>query len=456
MLYQKIARQIEQQITLKTLTAGEKLASIRQLATDFACSKNTVIKALSELEKKHLIYSIPKQGFFVAKPTAKSAETNSVIDFLFAEPDPTTIQADHFQHCAEQVLENLPQHLLSYGQQSGLPRLKKNLIPYFQDQQIFTTPERLVITTGSQQAIDILMNMPFPNKREKILIEQPTYFGALNSANLSGKDILGIQVENQQLDLNRLEYIFKNNEIKFFYVMARFHNPLGHSYSQEVKRALVELANKYDVYLVEDDYLGDLELDSKSDPLFSFDPSGRVIYVKSFSKIFLPGLRLGTVILPEQLLPTFLEYKFCRDFATPVFSQELLATFIENGMFQNHLKTCKKLYPAKMKSAQESCQKYLPHTVTYTLPETGFYFSLGLPEGIRSQDLTAALKLKNILVDDIARMYLPHVTHRNMIRLSISKTSAAEIDYGIQEIAATIAELSQQRQSVFKSYDLYI
>ncbi|EOT29379.1 PLP-dependent aminotransferase family protein [Enterococcus saccharolyticus] len=456
MLYKEIEGILANKIGTRTWSSGDKISSIRQLSNEFNCSKNTIIKALSELEKQHLIYSVPKQGFFVATSSAAATPTDCMIDFLSAEPDNATVQMTNLHHCAEQVLSKSPDYFLSYGNQSGLERLKEQLIPYLQDNQVFTSPERLVITTGSQQAIDILMNMPFPNKREKILVEQPTYFGALNSAKISGKDILGITIADEQIDLNRLEYIFKNNEIKLFYIIPRFHNPLGHSYTNELKQAIVALADKYDVYIVEDDYLGDLEQNAKADPMFSYNPTGRVIYLKSFSKIFLPGLRLAVTVLPQSLMPTFLEYKFCRDFSTPLFSQEILATFIENGMFEKHLKSLKDIYALKMHQAKKSCQKYLPANVTYSIPNTGFYFSLQLPENVHSQELTATLKLKNILVDDISRMFLPHISNKNMIRLSISRTQLTDIDYGIAQIAQTIVSLQQKKSSIFKDSQLYI
>lgn len=456
MLYKKIEAAIETKISNKQIQSGEKLPSIRVLAQTYSCSKNTVIKAMSELEKKHLVYAVPKQGFFVAVSNEEILEISTVIDFLSAEPEITTINLENFYHCSEQIMAQVKDKLLPYGNPSGVERLKEQLIPYLQNNQVFTSTNRLMITTGSQQAIDLLMNMPFPNKRKKILVEQPTYFGALISAKLSENDVLGISVEGQKIDLEQLEYIFKNNEIKLFYTIPRFHNPLGHSYSNETKKAIVDLADKYDVYILEDDYLGDLELDTKRDPMYSYNPNGRVIYMKSFSKIFLPGLRLGMVVLPEPFISTFLEFKFSRDFSTPVFSQEILATYLENGMFANHLKQSQQIYASKMKHVKSYCHKYLPPNVLLEIPDTGYYFSLKLPDNLYSHELVAALKLKNVLVDDTSRMFLPNSKSKEYIRLSISKINSKDLEFGIQQIAETIAELGQRKYSIFKEDHFYM
>ncbi|NKC67291.1 PLP-dependent aminotransferase family protein [Vagococcus fluvialis] len=298
--------------------------------------------------------------------------------------------------------------------------------------------------------------MPFSNKKENILIEQPTYLGALNSAKLSGKDVLGITIKNGEIDLNQLEYMFKNNNIKLFYIVPRFHNPLGSSYSIETKKRIVELAYKYDVYILEDDYLGELDLNSKADPLFSYDTHDKVIYLKSFSKIFLPGLRIGAVCLPKSLHATFISFKFARDIATPVFSQEILATYMENGMFENHIKQIKPYYAEKMTYTLKCCKELLPQGITFTTPETGFYFSIKLPDYISSSDLKTTLKLKNVLVEDISNLYLFHDKSTEMIRLSIAKIKQKDIYQGISIIANEIRNLTEQKKSVFKNWEFYL
>lgn len=236
MLYKQIAEQLKKYILNENLKPGDKLPSIRNLTNHFECSKNTIISALKNLEETGLIYAIQKQGYFVTQGSDIENEKTITFDFLSAEPNTEALNTKNLLSCSEKISHDLKNVLLPYGSQNGLDKLREQLVPYFQNNQVFTNKENIVITTGSQQSIDILFNMPFPNKKENMLIEQPTYLGALNSAKLSGKDILGITIKNGEIDLNQLEYMFKNNNIKLFYTVPRFHNPLGSSYSIETKK----------------------------------------------------------------------------------------------------------------------------------------------------------------------------------------------------------------------------
>src|SRR4051812_43075238 len=297
-----------------SLIAGSKLPSVRKLSEYFSCSKNTIIKAYFELEKEHLIYSVPKSGYYVVNEFQNAKNENQVIDFLSAGPDKSVMPYVEFQHCMNQAIEQYKEELFTYSDQQGLYPLRVQVVKYLQNLQVFTQPERVVVVSGSQQALNLLVSMPFPNGKNNILIEQPTYFGFIESINLEQATTFGIELSMEGIDFDRLEYIFRNNDIKFFYIIPRFHNPLGHCYTNFEKKKIVELAEKYDVYIVEDDFLGDLDPDAKSDPLFSFNPCGRVIYIKSFSKVFLPGLRIAAVVLPSLMNSNFLRYKFSSDF----------------------------------------------------------------------------------------------------------------------------------------------
>lgn len=284
----------------------------------------------------------------------------------------------------------------------------------------------------------MLVSMPFPNGKSNILIEQPTYFGFIESANLHKTTVIGIELSMEGVDLDRLEYIFQNNDIKFFYVVPRFHNPLGHSYTNEEKRRIVKLAQKYDVYIVEDDFLGDLDPNTKSDPMFSYDPSGRVIYIKSFSKVFLPGLRVAIAILPNLMINTFLRYKFSSDFNSSALSQGALEIYLKSGMFRGHIKRIRGLYQRKMQLLQEACAMHLPSNTTFSKPSSGYYLTVFLPEKVLAKRMEDLLLQKNIYVDNAVRMFLPEYRKENMLRLSISQVNENQINQGIERIAQCI------------------
>ncbi|MEG0439906.1 MAG: PLP-dependent aminotransferase family protein [Solibacillus sp.] len=454
--YINIMEEIKQQLADGSLIAGSKLPSVRQLSEHFSCSKNTIIKAYAELEKEHFIYSVPKSGYYVVNDFQKVADEMEVIDFLAAGPDKNVMPYVEFQHCMNQAINQYKEELFTYSDQQGLYPLRVQLVKYLQTLQVFTQPERLVVVSGSQQALNLLVSMPFPNGKNNILIEQPSYFGIIESINLHQVTTFGIELTMDGIDFDRLEYIFRNNDIKFFYVIPRFHNPLGHSYTNSEKKKIVELAEKYDVYIVEDDFLGDLDTNAKSDPLFSFDPSGRVIYIKSFSKIFLPGLRIATAILPSLMINNFLRYKFTSDFNSSTLSQGALEIYLKSGMFNSHLKKIKEVYQTKMHILQEACALLLPANTHFSKPTSGFYLSISLPENVTAKQVVHMLKEQHVYVDDASRMFLPEYKKENLLRLSISQVNESQIKLGVERLAHCISLIDSRKKPITPNNALLI
>lgn len=444
--YIEVMTNIQHRLDRGILHAGDKLPSVRQLAEELACSKNTIIKAYTELEKEHVIYSIAKSGYYVVTDVKQAKSSDNTIDFLSAGPDQTVLPYREFQHCLNQAIDQYKEELFTYSDPQGNVSLRKELVTYLQNLQVFTSPERLVIVSGSQQALNLFVSMPFPNGKKNILIEQPTYFGFIESAHLHGVQTFGIPLSMDGIDLEQLEYIFRNNDIKFFYIIPRFHNPLGHCYTNKEKKKIVELAEKYDVYLVEDDFLGDLDPDTKADPLFAFNPSGRVIYIKSFSKVFLPGLRVATVVLPPLMQHHFLRYKFSADFTSSALSQGALEIYLKSGMFETHLKKVQKLYDKKMKLLQTSFEEFLSSQVSFTTPTSGFYASVFLPQNVRAKRVVEKLVEHGVHMDDGARFYLPEYQHQNLLRLSISQVHEDDILRGVQKMAQCIQEIEKRKE----------
>lgn len=447
--YLIIMEEIKQRLAEGKLVTGSKLPSVRSFSEYFACSKNTVIKAYDELEKEHLIYSVPKSGYYVVNEFQNEEKDNEVIDLLSAGPDKNVMPYIDFQHCMNQAIEHYKEELFTYSANpQGSYSLRMQIANYLQSLQVFADPDRLVVVSGSQQALNLLVAMDFPNGKKNILIEQPTYFGFVESVTLQKATTFGIELSMDGIDLERLEYIFRNNDIKFFYIIPRFHNPLGHSYSNNEKKKIVELAKKYDVYIVEDDFLGDLDPNAKADPLFSFDPSGRVIYIKSFSKIFLPGLRIASVILPPLMINNFLRYKFTSDFNSAALSQGALEIYLKSGMFDNHIKKIKEVYHTKMQRLQEACDTLLPDNTFFSKPKSGFYLSIRLPGHVTAKQVVDMLNEQHILVDDASRMFLPEFRKDNLLRLSISQVNQSQIEQAIEQLAHSITLIENRKNGI--------
>ncbi|HWO76609.1 MAG TPA: PLP-dependent aminotransferase family protein [Bacillus sp. (in: firmicutes)] len=442
--YEEIIMAIEKRVEQGILESGSKLPSIRTLSEELSCSKNTVIKAYEEMEKNHLIYSVPKSGYYVVEGNPfrkKRSAKGDKIDFLSAGPDPKRMPFLDFKHCINQAIETYKEEMFIYSDVQGLYSLRQELARHLQDLQVFTVPERISVVTGSQQALHLLISLPFPNGKTKICVEQPTHPSMIESIKSQHIKAIGIEIHKTGIDFQQLEDIFKHQDIKLFYTVSRFQNPTGYSYSNQEKKKLVELAQKYDVYIIEDDYMGDLDPNRKQDPMFAFDPSGRIIYTKSFSKVLFPGLRLGLAVLPEVLIPSFLQAKFAADVHTPVLTQGALEIYLKSGMYDAHIKKMRDMYRRKGILIQKAFREHLPESFTYSNMISGFYSAVELPSPLKAHQVIERLNQENILVDDVGKMFLPNYKKDNMIRLSVSQVEEELIDVGIKKLANVIRKL---------------
>lgn len=454
MMYAGIMKYIEQRIEEGHLKPGSRLPSIRALSGQFLCSKNSVIRAYFELEKKHAIYSVPKSGYYVVdnyRSRKKENAANKKIDFLSAGPDKQAMPYRDFQHCINQAIEIYKEDMFTYSEIQGLYSLRVQLAKHLQDIQVFTVPEKIYVVTGSQQALHLFVSLPFPNGKSNICLEQPTHVGFIESIKLQQAAAYGIEVTKSGIDFQRLEDIFKHRDIKFFYTVSRFHNPTGYSYTNFEKKKIVELAQKYDVYIVEDDYMGDLDPNLKTDPMFAYDTSGRVIYTKSFSKVMLPGLRLGLAVIPDVLSQSFLNAKFAADLHTPVLTQGALEIYLKSGMFHAHIRKMRQMYSRKGMLLQEAFKRHLPPSTSYSGSLSGFYSTIELPDRLKAKNLIEHMIKENVYMDNAQKMYLPEFAKETMIRLSVSQVEDDLIDIGIQKIAGGIMELLSKR-TPYKSF----
>ncbi|MBT2770973.1 PLP-dependent aminotransferase family protein [Halomonas sp. ISL-60] len=454
MLYVAIVKQLLQEMKDGKRRPGDKLLSIREAAEAFGCSRNTVMRAYGELEKRHRIYVVPQSGYYIAHRTpdgeeAKAtAEVHDVIDFNWAGPDPSAMPFRDFQHCMNEAIERYREDMFTYSEGQGLASLRLQLARHLRDLQVFTAPERIYVVTGSQQALHLLVGLPFPNGKGNIVVEQPVHAGMVESLRGYGGEVHGISYEEGGMDLERLEALFRDNDVKFFYTVSRFHNPTGYSHTNEARKRMVELAQQYSVYIVEDDYMGDLDGDPRNDPMFAYDPSGWVIYVKSFSKVMLPGLRLGLAVLPDGLREGFLRAKAAADVHTPLLTQGALEVYLESGMFAAHIGRMREIYRRKAVLLQEAYRKHLPPGTAYTRSYSGFYTTIGLPAPLRAKAVADHLLQRGVRVNPAQRLYLPEFRQENVLRLSVSQVEEGLIEPGIRAIGDGIRELLRQPTGV--------
>jgi len=441
--YEDVIRHIEKMVDSKRLRQGERLPSIREMAALLRFNKATVIRAYNELVMQHRAYTIPKSGYYLVEKTRINSNTLPFIDFYEAVPDPKLLPYREFTHCINRAVELYKDNLFLCTDAQGIKSLRMVLQQYFSEQQVFTSEENIYITSGSQQAFNILSTMLFPNKKTRILIEQPTYQLMQEMLILNGNRSIGIKRDFEGVDLKELERIFKEEDIKFFYTMSRFQNPLGTSYTEKEKMQIVRLAAKYDVYVVEDDYFMDIETNSKILPMHYYDTSGKVVYIRSFSKTFMPGLRLGAAVLPEKLKNGFMDHKRCQDQSTSVLSQGALEIFISSGMYKNHIRKIRTEYGKKMLCMRE-CLKTLSLTgLEYYVQQTGFFVWIKLPAAFDAAVLEKRLKERQVRIRTCKDFYSVMPPSENSVRIAMSNLSTDVIRRGMRAVVEEINRFNE-------------
>lgn len=424
--YEAAADMIRQRIYSGIYKSGEKLPSIKNLSRELEFNSDTIVKAYKRLEDEHLIYSVPKSGYYVVRREGKAVEGAKSVDMLNVSPPEKINPYKDFYHCMEKAISIYGERLFEYSSPKGMPELRKVLAKHLMNFQVFSRAEDIFITNGSQQALYILTAMSFPKGKSKVLVEQPTYSVMLDIIKHTKTPAVGIKRNSDGIDLNELEDIFKKGDIKFFYTMPRYQNPTGFCYNNKQKREIIRLAEKYDVYIVEDDYLGDLELDKKTDPIYSLKSNDNVIYIRSFSKTMLPGLRLGAAILPEKLHNDFQSFKYCMDLNTTIINQSALEVFLKSRMYRFHVKRTKNYYRNKMEVLRKSALKQAGENITWYIPDTGIYAYLEI-NNIKSEALVESLLNSKVITCSTSNCYLSGFEHPEGIRLCLCNASDEEI-----------------------------
>ena len=390
--YQAVVSFLKKGIESGKFPTGSRLPSIRQLSQDFHCSKDTIQRALLELRHEQYLYAKPQSGYYVL-------EQGQHQDLEIEVTDEHASAYDDFRICVNETLIGRENYLFNYyDNQEGLEELRQSVHQLLFDQALYCKPDQLVLTSGTQQALFILSQINFPSEGAEILVEQPTYHRMNRLLVAQGLAYQTIERRIDGINLEELEEQFKSGKIKFFYTIPRFHYPLGHSYSDQEKRAILDLANQYGVYIVEDDYLGDL--DPKKGQTFHYlDTEDRVIYIKSFSTSLFPALRITALILPNALKEAFVSYKNILDYDSNLIMQKALSLYIDSQLFEkNRLArlTLQENYQAQIKKVLEENTCPLPH---YPLHD-------GLLLDLRDYPKITSLKHSSLKLDFFEKAYL--------------------------------------------------
>lgn len=388
------------------IRSGQRLPSCRRLAAELGVNKITVNKAYAELEESHLVYSIPCGGFYLIRDHMEPTPNRSVIDFKTVKPEESLIPYREFTHVINTSVDHHQNGLFDYEYSGGHLPLREELKRLFEKDSLYTPSERILITSGAQQAIALAFQTLFKGRSGKLLVEVPTYGLALELANQLGIPMVGIPRSKGGYDLKQMETLFKSGEITAFYVVPRHQNPTGFTLDEITKRHVAALSLRYNVRIIEDDYLSDLGSKKSALPIHYYDTKKHTFHIRSFSKTFMPGIRIGVAVLPEDLAHETMQLKKLIDLNTSQLPQAALQLFIQSGMYAKHNLKIRRIYEKKLRIARRILESQAPPGLYWHVPEHGIFVWLILPPGISALVLEERLKQHGIHIKPAADCYL--------------------------------------------------
>jgi 2-aminoadipate transaminase len=368
----------------------------------------------------------------------KITERPEVISFAGGLPAPVTFPVEAIQAACARMFADNPQASLQYTPTEGLSTLREWIA-----KRHGTTASRVLITTGSQQGLDLLGKI-FIDPQSKVLVETPTYLGALQAFSLFEPAYASVPTDDKGLLPDALTPELAAGA-RFFYTIPNFQNPTGRRLPLDRRQALVARAKELGVLLVEDDPYGELSYTGDQLPsLRSLNPDG-VIYMGSFSKILAPGMRLGYIIAPEPIHFKLVQAKQASDLHTPSFTQRVAYEVLKTGLLDSHIPTIRALYGKQCEAMLESLQRHMPAGVHWNRPEGGMFIWVEVPEGIDTMALLEKAVARNVAFVPGAPFYA-NAPRRNTLRLAFVTVPPERIEQGIavlgELIRAEIAALT--------------
>jgi DNA-binding transcriptional MocR family regulator len=496
-VYRQIMNGIVNLIDSGVLAAGERLPSSRDLAISVGVTRKTVITAYQELTAVQYLDSTIGSGTFVsgvkgkrkkrietqneyAEPKFESDEqpealksmdwavygfngdffamprrnineykgADKFISFAKALPDPTQFPFDRIKKIASRMLWDPKAYFFDYGHPQGYQPLVEWLSQSLASEQIDMREGHndVILAGGFQLALNLLLTF-LVRSGETVAVEDPTYTSILNSLIARRIKHVGIPMQPDGMDLNYLRVLLKRGGVGLIITVPTLHNPTGVCTSLAKRRELLRLAAEFQVPIVEDVYLMHLGHDGKSLPsLKALDLGGYVFQVGSFSKVFLPGLRIGWITVPSEVALPLVKLKRAVDQGDSFFLQTLLYEFIIKGYFDMHIRKVKRVYDGRRELLLDELRRYMPSEVTWIEPVGGLSVWANLPDGYNSREFYLASLEKGI---EIAPGNFFHVGKRdvNSFRLAFSLLNQQDIREGVRRLGKAACEFLSTKGS---------
>lgn len=384
----------------------------------------------------------------LVKPSAirelfKLAADPEVISFGGGFPDPEVFPIDKMRKVFDAVLADEGKVALQYSNSEGLVLLRQKLAERMKRAGVSATPDHIQMIQGGQQGLDLVAKM-FVDKGDTIIVENPTFIGALIAFNPYEPNYATVELDGEGMDMDSLETALKSNRnVSFIYTVPEFHNPTGKTLSLARRKRLVELANQYDVLILEDSPYREIRYEGEVlPPIKSFDTQGRVIHIGSFAKILAPGFRLGWVVAEPEFTGKLCQLKMAADTQNSTLNMYAVNKFMELYDLDAHIERIRELYRQKRDLIFKVMDETFPENVSYTHSEGGLFTWLTLPEGVDAAKLMVERTLPEAKVAYVpgAQFYAlePELNH---CRLNFSCMSEEKIITGIAKLGAILKTL---------------
>ncbi|WP_159521754.1 aminotransferase-like domain-containing protein [Erysipelothrix urinaevulpis] len=443
----KIVNEIKEAIRDGHYDSGERLPSLNVQMEKHNCSKGTVLKAYDTLRTEHIIYAKPQSGYFVANDLKQYQHHDGILyDLSTGNPTVDNFSIIEAKHVLNVALESYRKSSLEQ-ELRGVLSLNRLLVKYLQEFHIYVKRQNIFLTQGVIQMITFFSQIDFPNGKEKILIESPTFPFCCQLLKKYHADVLTINRTEAGINLEELELLFKHESIKFFYIVPRNHNPLGTILPNEQRKKIMELALKYDVYIVEDDYFNDSFSIPKYEPLFYYSSGKNCIYLKSYSKLF-PYIRIGYAIVPDALLESYheeMEFTYFTSYNMPsLVSQATLEASIRSDIIKkNGLELSDDLHQ-KIKLLNKHTKKWNPEIAYHIPAQSGFYSTIILNKSIDIDYLIEKLHENHLSVQSNDKAFYHESDFDNSIRITLTRIQLNDIPLITNLLYTVITEVYSQ------------
>ena len=379
------------------------------------------------------------------RESLKLASDPTLICFAGGNPDPAYFPWEELAQAAQRAITGDWRTALQYSVTEGNLALRESLRGMMKAIGIDTPVEQLVITSGSQQGLDLVAKA-FLDKGDKVIVESPTYMGAVNAIKYYQPQFLEVETDQDGMRMDALERVLQENpDAKFIYTIPDFQNPTGQVLARERRSRMIALAEQYDVMIVEDNPYYYLRYDGEAiPPVKHFDDKDRVIYLGSTSKILCPALRIGWIIAPRHVVNSLVYLKQACDLQTSELTQRIAGEYLARNDIVAHIARMNGLYKKKKDRMLQAIRDTFPPEIQYTVPQGGLFLWLTFPEEVDALALFHQMKESIRVIFVPGDTFYPYGGHPNTARLSFATVSEEQIGEGMERMGGMLTQLLHQ------------